>query len=286
MLDLTTGLLTATALFCFAANSVLCRLALEPHLIDASSFTTVRVTSAAVTLAVLVVVRQRRMPRFNSDCIASVSSLFAYIVFFSLAYTRISTGVGALVLFGSVQITMIGFALWQGERLPRTSWVAFGIAVLGLAYLVSPGMSAPEPLGAIFMILSGTAWALFSLSGRSAVDPIDSNAASFIGCVPLALISNVVFLKEFFVTTEGLLLAAASGAIASGLGYAAWYAALRKLPITNASAVQLLVPAIAAFGGAVLLSEPITFRLVLASGALLSGVAVIMLRRTRAPTSH
>ncbi|WP_315837651.1 DMT family transporter [Bradyrhizobium prioriisuperbiae] len=286
MLDLTTGSLTVVALFCFAANSILCRLALAPNLIDASSFATVRVTAAAAILTMLVVLSQRRLPRFNTHCISSIVSLFAYIIFFSLAYTRISTGVGALVLFGSVQVTMIGFALWQGERLPTTSWVAFGVAIIGLAYLVSPGMSAPEPIGAIFMILSGTAWALFSLSGRSKVDPIDSNAVSFIGCVPLALIANAVFSKDFSITTEGFLLAVASGAIASGLGYAVWYAALRKLTITHASTVQLLVPALAAFGGAVLLSEPITFRLLLASGALLGSVAVIILKRSRTATSH
>lgn len=281
MRDLTTSSLTIAALLCFAANSILCRLALAPHLIDASTFATVRVASAAVTLTILVVLIQRRMPRFGIDCIASVASLFAYIIFFSLAYTRISTGVGALVLFGSVQITMIGFALWQGERLPKTSWVAFGVAILGLAYLVSPGMAAPEPRGAFYMIISGTAWALFSLSGRRVVDPVASNAASFIGCMPLVLIANAFFLRDFSVTTEGLFLAIASGAIASGLGYAIWYAALRKLPITHASAVQLLVPAMAAFGGAVLLAEPITLRLILASIALLSGVAVIMLNRAQ-----
>ena len=264
---------------CFGANSLLCRLALAPRLIDPATFSTVRVLSAVAVLTGVVVARSRRLPRVRLANWRTTASLFAYIIFFSFAYTRLSAGTGALILFGTVQFTMFAVALWRGERLPPRSWAALALAVCGQVYLVLPGVTAPDPLGAAFMAIAGVAWGLFSLLARSFGDPVDANADNFAGCIPLVALVSIGFAGDFHATMSGIALAVASGAIASGVGYVIWYAALRGLPRTHAATVQLSVPAIAAFGGVVLLSEPITARLVIASIALLGGVAVVVTRR-------
>ena len=272
-------LFTAIAMVAFAANSLLCRLALGEGLIDAASFTTVRVASGALALSLMVLLRRQGLDHGTKDWRLG-AMLFTYMVFFSFAYLSLSAGTGALVLFGAVQLTMFIFALRDGEHFPRLSWAGLTLAVVGLIYLVSPGLSAPDPLGAIFMMIAGIAWGLYSLSGRGVSDPLKATAASFAYSVPLALIVSLFFWNDFSATPYGLLLAVASGAITSGCGYVIWYAALPGLTASRAATVQLSVPAIAAFGGVLLLSEQITLRLLLASAATLGGVAIVLAQRS------
>lgn len=276
-----TALLTLLALCAFAANSLLCRRALGHDLIDAASFTTVRMLCGAFTLALVA------WPRFRASGFRTVidyraaAMLFMYMACFSFAYRSLTAGTGALILFGAVQLTMFGVALRAGEPFSRISWLGLSIALGGLVYLVSPGLAAPSPLGAGLMAAAGVAWGLYSLCGRKAGDALRATAANFIVGVPAVMLLSLSFLGSFKVSPEGVLLAALSGAVASGLGYVAWYAALRGLRATRAATVQLSVPVIAAVGGVLLLAEPLSARLVLASVATLGGVALVLLQRGR-----
>jgi drug/metabolite transporter (DMT)-like permease len=274
-----TALLTAVAMVAFAANSVLCRLALGAGLIDAASFATVRTISGAVLLAAILLLRQKAVaarPNWRS-----VIALYLYMVFFAFAYLSLSAGTGALILFGAVQLTMFTVALRSGEHFPPVSWAGLVLAIAGLVYLVSPGLTAPDPLGAALMIIAGIAWGAYSLVGRSATDPVEATAHNFLYAVPLVVATSLVFAGEFAVTAAGAAYAVASGAVASGVGYVIWYAALRGLTGTGAATVQLSVPVIAAIGGVILLSEAVTLRLVVASAATLGGVALVLAQRNR-----
>ena len=278
-----TLLLTAVAMVAFAANSVLCRQALGFGLIDAASFTTVRMISGAMMLALIVLLR--RQPRKPGTANwKSAAMLFTYMAFFSFAYITLNAGTGALILFGAVQLTMFVYALRGGEDFPLLSWVGLALAVFGLVYLVSPGVTSPDPVGAILMAISGVAWGIYSLIGRGAADPLEATARNFVYSVPLVLIVSLIFLDQMNFSTHGFVLAVASGAITSGCGYVIWYAVLPSLTAARAATVQLSVPAIAALGGVILLSEAITPRLVLASVATLGGVAMVLAQR-RAKTS-
>jgi drug/metabolite transporter (DMT)-like permease len=271
-------LLTVLAMLAFAANSLLCRLALRQELIDPASFATVRVISGAVLLSLIVLPRWRARGRSSADW-RSATLLFTYMAFFSFAYLSLSAGTGALILFGAVQLTMFIVALRGGEQFPLLSWAGLTLAMLGLVYLVSPGVTAPDLLGAVLMAIAGIAWGFYSLLGRGAADPLEATANNFIYSVPLVIIVSLLFIGDFHGSSSGLALAAASGAIASGLGYVIWYTALRGLTATGAATVQLSVPVIAAFGGVLLLSEQITLRLLLASTATLGGVAIVLSQR-------
>jgi drug/metabolite transporter (DMT)-like permease len=273
-----TVLLTAVAMLAFAANSLLCRQALGQGLIDAASFASLRVIAGAATLILIVVVR--RKPRQPSTANwRSAAMLFTYMVFFSFAYLSLGAGTGALILFGAVQLTMFVVALRGGEHFAKLSWGGLALAVFGLVYLVSPGVTAPDPLGAVLMTIAGVAWGVYSLLGRGATDPLEATARNFTYCVPLVLVVSLVFWQDFSSTSAGLVLAVASGALASGCGYVIWYAVLPALSATRAATVQLSVPAIASFGGVALLSEDLTLRLVLASAATLGGVAIVLAQR-------
>jgi len=275
---LKTALLTLIAMIAFAANPLLCRMALGEGHIDAASFATVRVSSGALILLILVLPRWRRQGRSPADW-RSVLMLFAYVAFFSFAYLSLSAGAGALLLFGAVQLTMFTTALHAGERFPLWSWLGLCLAVAGIVYLISPGVTAPDPLGALLMVVAGVAWGVYSLLGRQARNPLEATANNFLFCVPLVLVVSLVFANDFHVSTRGLVLAAVSGALPSGLGYVIWYAALRGLKATSAATVQLSVPAIAAIGGVALLAEPVTLRLVLASATTLGGIAIVLAQR-------
>lgn len=268
----------------FAANSLLCRLALGQELIDSATFATVRVASGAATLGIILFVRKTTRVRVSADW-RSVLMLFFYMACFSFAYLSLSAGTGALILFGAVQLTMFIVALRGGEYFPPLSWMGLTLAVLGLVYLVSPGLTAPDPLGAVLMAIAGIAWGFYSLLGRSAADPLEATAKNFIYCVPLVLIDNLYFFGSFSSTAKGIALAVISGAVTSGIGYVLWYAALPGLTAARAATVQLSVPVIAAFGGVILLSEDITPRLLLASVATLGGVAIV-LAQSAAKTSR
>jgi len=240
--------ITALAMVAFAANSVLCRLALGAHLIDAASFATVRVVAGALVLAALMAPRWRGRRRATADW-RMVFMLFGYMVFFSFAYITLSTGTGALILFGAVQLTMFGVALRFGERFSATSWTGLMMAFAGLIYLVSPGVTAPDPVGAILMAVAGIAWGVYSLLGRSVADPLEATANNFIFCVPLVIAVSLIFFSDYHATPGGVILASASGGIASGIGYAIWYKALRGLTATRAATVQLVLARIAKSSG-------------------------------------
>jgi drug/metabolite transporter (DMT)-like permease len=275
--------LTAIAMLAFAANSLLCRLALGQKLIDPASFATIRVVAGAVMLGLIVLPRWRSGRRSAPDW-PSAGMLFAYMVAFAFAYATLSAGTGALILFGAVQLTMFVAALRGGEHFAPVSWLGLAIAALGLVYLVSPGITAPDPLGAALMTIAGVAWGLYSLRGRGATDPLMSSANNFICMLPMVLAVSALFIGDAHVSTRGLALAAASGAVTSGLGYVVWYGALRGLSRTRAATVQLSVPVIAALGGVLLLAEPITVRLLLASAATLGGVWLVLRQRSHAQT--
>ena len=276
-----TVVLTALAMIAFAANSVLCRLALGDEHIDAASFTAIRVVSGALLLAVIVIWRDRGRVERDADWRAALA-LFFYMVFFSFAYVSLGAGMGALILFGAVQLTMFAVALGRGESFSGVAWFGLAVAFAGLVYLVSPGITAPEPLGAVLMTVAGIAWGAYSLYGRSAADPTRATAWNFLLCVPLVIIVMGIFLNQLQLSFFGITLAITSGMVASGLGYVIWYAALPRLAATSAATVQLSVPVIAAIAGVLLLAEEPTMRLVLASIATLGGVALVLSQRSRA----
>lgn len=272
-ITLRTALLTFITLVAFASNSILCRLALGARLIDAGTFTCVRLLSGAVVLALLVALRDRALPKPQLRWAAGLA-LFAYAAPFSFAYLRIPAGVGALVLFGAVQATMIGSDLVKGKRLHTVEMLGLLLAVAGLVVLTLPGVSSPDPVGTGLMAVAGVAWGVYSLRGRDVSDPLQATAGNFVLSLLFALPLALVSVGGESATTTGLAYALASGALASGLGYALWYTALRGLTATQAGIVQLLVPVLAAIGGALFLGETVSTRLLISGAIILSGVAL------------
>lgn len=272
--------ITIFALLMFAANSVLCRMALGSAAIDAASFSTIRMASGAAMLLLIVLLRDRGTLQGGGDW-RSAFWLFLYAVPFSFAYLGLGAGTGALILFGSVQLTMLLSAWRAGERPLPAQWTGLLIALGGLVHLVSPGLSAPPTVSAGLMTLAGLAWGIYSLRGRNGGDPLLRTTGNFVRTVPMVLVVSAVAWSQAHITATGALLAVVSGAMASALGYVAWYAALRHLTATTASTLQLSVPVIAALGGAALLSEAITLRLVIASALVLGGVGLTLIRQQR-----
>jgi drug/metabolite transporter (DMT)-like permease len=272
-------IITAFTLVAFAANSLLCRTALGGHLIDPVSFTTIRLVSGA--LALILIVRlsgESNKPQQAKGSWGSGLALFAYAAAFSLAYVSLSTGMGALILFGSVQVTMISVALKSGEKLGPVQWIGLAAAISGFIYLVMPGISAPDPLGALLMCISGIAWGVYSIRGKGVSTPVVMTAGNFSRSAPMAIIAAAIAFSSVHLEPFGVLLALVSGIITSGLGYVLWYKALQSLTTTQASAVQLMVPVIAAFGGVAFLSEQVSFRLILGSALILGGVALVVIK--------
>ncbi|MEM1176117.1 MAG: DMT family transporter [Pseudomonadota bacterium] len=276
MLNSRTLLLTATAMVAFAANSVLCRLGLGAGLIDAASYSSIRLVSGAVMLALLVLLRGGSLNR-RPD-LRMVAGLFVYVVCFSYAYLTLDTATGALVLFAAVQLTMFAVSLAGGERFNVGSWLGLALALGGLIYLLLPSASSPDPLGAVLMATAGVAWGVYSLCGRAVTDATTSTALNFVYAAPVAVAVGLVLPGEVVITASGTAYAVASGAVASGLGYAIWYRALPGLAGTQAATVQLSVPVIAALGGLVFLSEALSVRLIVATAATLGGVAIVLRR--------
>lgn len=274
-----TILLTTLAMLAFAGNSILCRMALVEESLDPWSFTGLRLASGA--LALLPFLRGGRMRTSWSP--PAALALFVYALGFSLAYVSLETGVGALLLFGSVQVTMLSAGWIQGERPSVTQVAGLILAALGVAKLLAPGLRAPEPLGASFMVAAGAAWGVYSLLGRRAERPAAATARNFVLCAPLGTLAMLVLGDGGALGARGILLAVASGALTSGLGYVLWYAALRGLSATSGSVVQLTVPVLAALGGVALLGEQLTPRLVVAGSLTLGGVLLAM-RRVRRPS--
>lgn len=268
--------LTAFAMLAFAANSLLCRLALQqPPVIDPASFGSIRLLSGAITLGLIVRMQKGHGAAGRPDWLAA-AMLFAYVGCFSFAYLTLSAGTGALILFGAVQVTMIGAGLRAGESFRPVAWAGLLLAVGGLVYLVSPGLSAPPLVGALLMAAAGVAWGAYSLRGRGVADPLLATARNFLRATPFAIGLSLLTVANAHASPAGVALAVASGALTSGIGYVVWYAALTGLTAMRAATVQLSVPPIAAFGGALLLAEPITPRLALASAAILGGIALVL----------
>ena len=280
-----TPLYTALALTAFAANSLLCRLALGGGAIDAASFTTIRLVSGAAMLATISTVAhsgQVRPSALRPLPVApgrpsgwrSAVALFSYAIAFSFAYLSLTTGTGALILFGAVQTTMIVSALASGERPRALEWVGLASALTGLVVLVFPGLTSPPLLASLVMAVSGMSWGFYSLWGRGPSDPLAATTSNFARSVPMAVVASLLGLGGFHLSAKGALLAASSGALASGLGYVVWYAALRGLTATRAAIVQSATPVLAAIGGIVFLSEQISIRLVAAAVLILGGIGV------------
>ncbi|MBM4159949.1 MAG: DMT family transporter [Ignavibacteria bacterium] len=274
-----TLLCTAFALVAFAANSIFCRLALGDSAIDAATFTTLRLISGAATLLLISSARDRKTAPISRSDWASAALLFLYAVSFSFAYVGLSVGTGALILFGSVQATMILGALRKGERPRLVEWAGLWLALSGLVFLVFPGLTAPSPTRSGLMALAGISWGLYSLRGRTTISPLAETSRSFVLSVPFALLVSIIMPLQLRTSLEGVLLAVLSGALASGLGYVAWYSALMGLTATRAAIVQLAVPVLTALTGVVLLSEQVTLRLILSAALILGGVGVAFRKR-------
>jgi drug/metabolite transporter (DMT)-like permease len=270
-----TGNCTGLALAAFAANSVLCRMALGEAAIDAGSFSAIRLASGAAALLLILAVREGGRVRPSGSWVPA-GWLFLYAVAFSFAYLDLSTGTGALILFGSVQATMILAAVWAGDRPDVRESAGMLMALGGLGYLASPGLAAPSLTGALLMAAAGGAWGAYSLRGRGVADPLADTAGNFVRTLPLAAGLGLLALRHSSTSAEGVLLAVVSGALTSGVGYALWYAALRGLSAARAAVVQLSVPVLAAGGGVAFLSEEISTRLILAAVLILGGVGLAL----------
>ncbi len=280
--------LTVVAMLAFAGNSLLCRMALKQSSIDAASLTSIRLIAGAAMLWAIMCMRgtkvqgtKLRGEKFSAKGNwLSASALFVYAACFSYAYVSLSAATGALLLFGAVQFTMIGYGLYAGERFGGWQVIGLIAALSGLAGLLLPGLAAPSPLGAGLMLCAGVAWGVYSLRGRKSGDATVVTAGNFLRAVPmaLALSLSVRLLMPHSATIDfpGATYAIASGALASGVGYAIWYTALRGLKATTAATVQLSVPVIAGAGGVVFLNEVITVRLLIASAAILGGIALVI----------
>lgn len=271
--------LTLLAMLAFAGNSLLCRAAFTATHIDAASFTAIRIVAGAVVLWLVVRARDGRSDPAGTW--PSALALFAYAAAFSFAYLSLTAATGALLLFGAVQATMIGFGLFSGERLRAWQIIGLALALLGLVGLVLPGLSAPPLLGSALMLGAGIAWGIYSLRGKGGGDALRVTAGNFLRAVVFAVLLSAATLPWASLDAPGVGYAIASGALTSGIGYAIWYSALPRLKVATAASVQLSVPVIAALGGILLLGETATLRLLLASIAILGGIGLVIAERER-----
>jgi len=241
-----TILLTTLAMIAFASNSLLNRFALGQEAIDPVSYTTIRLTSGAMMLFIIASLQRKKDQATLRGSWISAAFLFLYAITFSFAYLCLTTGTGALILFGSVQVTMIIVALQSGERPHILEWIGLFLALGGLVYLVFPGLTAPSPIGSALMAVAGISWGFYTIRGRGAQNPLAITAGNFVYAVPMVLVVLLISFNNFSITTSGVMYAVLSGVLASGVGYVIWYAALRGLTTTRAATVQLSVPVIAA----------------------------------------
>lgn len=270
--------LTLLTMIAFAGNSVLCRIALKHTRIDAANFTSIRLVSGAVVLwAIASFFRSDSTGRGNW---ISAFALFAYAAGFSFAYISLTAATGALLLFGAVQTTMIGHGLWAGERFHKKQLVGFMLAFGGLVGLLLPGLSAPPLAGSVLMLIAGVAWGVYSLRAKGTGNPTRVTAGNFLRASLFAVAISLMLNSSGNLDSVGIWYAIASGAVASGLGYAIWYSVLPALKATNAATVQLSVPVFAAFGGIIVLGESVTARFLLASLAILGGIALVILSKS------
>ncbi|MEH0697129.1 DMT family transporter [Vibrio owensii] len=283
---MSTFLLTAIAMLAFAANSLLCRLALAAGLIDAGSFTLIRLISGAATLIVIMLLRgnwRSQIPTTRFSLFAGVA-LFGYAALFSFAYVKLAAGTGALLLFGAVQLTLLALYWWQGQRFKRLELIGIAVSLLGFAWLMLPSATRPDVWSALLMVLSGICWAGFTALGKQAPTPSSGITWGFITASIFGLLLSPLLLESIHVTLQGVMLAVASGAIASGCGYVLWYQVMQKLTLLQAAVSQLSVPAIALVLGSALLSEPLTTHSIITSAIILGGIALVFLSRSQKPT--
>ncbi|MGJ8655323.1 MAG: DMT family transporter [Akkermansiaceae bacterium] len=277
-------LLTTLAMTAFAGNSLLCRLALDQNQnqdqagMDPASFTTIRLLSGALIL--WIIVHFKNSSNKTAGNWLSALALFAYAACFSFAYVNLSTAMGALLLFGAVQATMIGHGIYSGERLRTQQITGLILALAGLTTLLWPGLSAPPLTDSLIMFASGIAWAIYSLRGKGSANPTSTTARNFILSIPFTIILSIITINQASINPLGITTAILSGAITSGLGYVLWYQVLPSLKSTTAATVQLSVPVIAAFAGVIFLQESITPRLTLASATILGGIALVIIQKT------
>ncbi|PSL32545.1 DMT family transporter [Dyadobacter jiangsuensis] len=266
----------ALAMASFAANSLLCRIALSQTSTDPAAFTIIRLLAGAVTLSLIILLRKGTLR--NAGTWQGAFSLLTYAIAFSFAYVNLPTGTGALLLFGTVQATMIITGLYQGEHLRIIQWTGLLTAFGGLIILVAPGIHAPDPFSALLMAIAGMAWGVYSLLGRKQGDPLTATAGNFLKAAPVSLL----FLPlANSIDAQGAIFAVISGSVSSGVGYAIWYSILPSLKATQAASVQLTVPVIASTAAVFILGEHVTFNLVIASVAILGGIALVILGRKR-----
>lgn len=269
--------LTLLAMLAFAGNSILCRLALRATPIDAATFTSIRIVSGAIMLGLITQIKGGGLKAEGNW--PSALALFIYAAGFSFAYIQLSAGTGALLLFGAVQVTMMGYGFWTGERLKKQQISGFILALVGLVIFLLPGLSAPPLLSSGLMMAAGVAWGIYSLRGKTASNPMGMTAGNFLRAVPFTVGLSLSMVSDTTLTITGCLYAVAAGAVTSGLGYTIWYTALKDLTATSAATVQLSVPVIAAAGGMLFLGEHLTLRLVVASCAILGGIALAILEK-------
>lgn len=297
-MSLKTTFMSALALIAFAGNSVLCRLALSDSSIHPASFTSIRLLSGALTLLLLVWLSNLAKDDDLTKGQANISlkknwaapvMLFAYAALFSFAYITLDTGVGALILFGSVQITMVLINLFRGNRLSAFEWLGLLLACSGLVYLVFPELSKPSVIGFMMMSVAGIAWGVYTVLGQGSQDPLTDTASNFVKTIPLTIVLVLPFLDQISVSpfqneivARAWLLAISSGAITSGVGYAIWYSALRNLNTSQAGVLQLLVPILAAIGGVAFAGELLTHRLMVASFLTLGGILMVVAAKNKA----
>ncbi|MDI1240831.1 MAG: DMT family transporter [bacterium] len=272
-------ILTTFALTAFAFNSILCRMALATGEIDAASFTVIRLISGTAMLAALLLATGKTRSIAKSGNWTSAFFLFAYAIAFSFAYMGLTTGTGALILFGCVQLTMFGVSLYRSVRPSALEWVGLVVAFGGLIYLVLPGLAAPPLVSAVLMAAAGIAWGFYTLRGKGSEDAIADTAGNFVRSVPMVFAAGLVFISTFQLSVRGIILAILSGTIASGIGYSVWYSALRHLTPTRAGVLQLSVPIIAAAGGVLLLAETASWRLLIAAALILGGIALAITKK-------
>jgi len=272
---------TAFALVAFAFNSILCRMALRGGEADTAGFTLIRLVSGAVTLVVISYLVGRQKNNAGRGNWFSAFFLFAYAICFSFAYLGLTAGTGALILFGAVQLTMIASAIARGERPNTLEWFGLVAAVEGLVYLVLPGLSAPPLTNSLLMASAGAAWGFYTLRGRGSTAPLADTTGNFIRSIPMIAIAAAPFYKTINLSSTGFELAALSGAVASGVGYTVWYAALKFHTATRAAVLQLSVPVIAAGFGIALLAETATTRLAVAAALILGGILMVIIARRR-----
>lgn len=299
---LKTALITILALIAFAANSVLARLALENGNIDPASFTTLRLLFGSIMLFILIITIRPKLPtnpirktqnmslyqmamlddaKVNGSWLAGLY-LFAYAACFSYAYVILDTATGALILFSAVQITMIAISLYAGNKLQMREWLGISLAFAGFVYLIFPNIGTPSILGFALMTLSGIAWGAYSINGRKSAEPLTDTAFNFLRALPMGGFLFIINMSNANISADGVFYAALSGAITSGIGYAIWYAALKKLALTTAAVVQLSVPVIAAIGGVLFVAEGISTRLIIATLVILGGILLVIFSRKSA----